>query len=184
MEELKNKTLTYEVKKHLATLYKGGLPEYTKEVNIVSWNHLVPKIDIRRWENNYPRKGVTLDGTEAETLFQALRVIFDNKEDRPRNNPDLNGCMVEDGDRIAYRIDENLAILSTSNQGYTKEVNLMSWNHGNTKIDIRSWSPERRCTKGITLDIQEAKMLYDVMVDFYGGPAINPEDIPDFETSD
>ena len=24
-------------------------------------------------------------------------------------------------------------------------------------------------------------MLYDVMVDFYGGPAINPEDIPDFD---
>ena len=33
-----------------------------------------------------------------------------------------------------------IAVLSESDSGYTKEINLVSWNGAKPKYDIRSWS--------------------------------------------
>ena len=53
-----------------------------------------------------------------------------------------------------------IAVLSESDSGYTKEINLVSWN-AKPKYDIRSWSPGReKCGKGITLTEDEAKNLF------------------------
>lgn len=54
-----------------------------------------------------------------------------------------------------------IAVLSESDSGYTKEINLVSWNGAKPKYDIRSWSPGReKCGKGITLTEDEAKNLF------------------------
>ncbi len=51
-------------------------------------------------------------------------------------------------------------MLGESSSGYTKEINLISWNGAKPKYDIRSWSPGReKCGKGITLTEEEAKRL-------------------------
>lgn len=51
-------------------------------------------------------------------------------------------------------------MLSKSGSGYTKEINLISWNGNEPKYDIRSFSPDReKCGKGITLTEQEVKNL-------------------------
>lgn len=51
-------------------------------------------------------------------------------------------------------------MLSKSDSGYTKEINLISWNGNEPKYDIRSFSPNReKCGKGITLTEQEVKSL-------------------------
>lgn len=51
-------------------------------------------------------------------------------------------------------------MLSVSDSGYTKEINLISWNGKAPKYDIRSFSPDReKCGKGITLTETEAKSL-------------------------
>lgn len=61
---------------------------------------------------------------------------------------------------IKSEIVKELAVLSRSESGYTKEINLVSWNGAEPKYDIRSWSPEReKCGKGITLTETEARNL-------------------------
>lgn len=61
---------------------------------------------------------------------------------------------------IQHEIVIEIAVLSKSDSGYTKEVNLVSWNGAEPKYDIRSWSPDReKCGKGITLTADEAKSL-------------------------
>ena len=62
---------------------------------------------------------------------------------------------------IQYEIVKEIAVLSTSDSGYTKEINLISWNGKEPKYDIRSFSPPDRgkCGKGITLTADEAAAL-------------------------
>jgi len=61
---------------------------------------------------------------------------------------------------IQYEMIKEIAVLSTSGSGYTKEINLISWNGNEPKYDIRSFSPNRgKCGKGITLTSDEAAAL-------------------------
>lgn len=61
---------------------------------------------------------------------------------------------------IQYEIVKEIAVLSTSDSGYTKEINLISWNGKEPKYDIRSFSPNReKCGKGVTLTETEVGKL-------------------------
>ena len=61
---------------------------------------------------------------------------------------------------IQYEIVKEIAVLSTVDSGYTKEINLISWNGKEPKYDIRSFSPNReKCGKVITLNADEAAAL-------------------------
>ena len=61
---------------------------------------------------------------------------------------------------IQYEIVKEIAVLSTGDSGYTKDINLISWNGKEPKYDIRSFSPNReKCGKGITLNADEAAAL-------------------------
>lgn len=63
---------------------------------------------------------------------------------------------------IQYEIVKEIAVLSQSDSGYTKEINLISWNGNEPKYDIRSFSPDReKCGKGITLTEAEVKTLLE-----------------------
>ena len=76
---------------------------------------------------------------------------------RRRSKKERTGSSVKD---IQHEIVVEIAVLSKSDSGYTKEVNLVSWNGAKPKYDIRSWSPGREtCGKGITLTVDEAKGL-------------------------
>ena len=72
--------MEYEIIKHLGDLSqrnnKGEV--WTKEVNVVSWNHRPPKIDIREWNEDHTRmsKGITLTDAEAEALTMHLHEYF------------------------------------------------------------------------------------------------------------
>ena len=58
---------------------------------------------------------------------------------------------------IQYEIVKKIAVLSMSDSGYAKEINLISWNGNEPKYDIRSFSPNHeKCGKGITLTADEA----------------------------
>ena len=61
---------------------------------------------------------------------------------------------------IQYEIVKEITVLSASDSGYTKEINLISWNGREPKYDISSFSPNReKCGKGITLTADEAVAL-------------------------
>ena len=65
---------------------------------------------------------------------------------------------------IQYEIVKEIAVLSTSDSGYTKEINLISWNGKEPKYDIRNFSPNReKCGKGITLNADEAAALFNAL---------------------
>jgi hypothetical protein len=59
-----------------------------------------------------------------------------------------------------YEIVEKIALLSQSSKGWTKELNLISWNDREPKYDIREWSPDgEKMGKGITLSDEEMAVL-------------------------
>lgn len=60
---------------------------------------------------------------------------------------------------IKYTIVEHLGVIN-ERAGFKKEVNLVSWNEGNPKIDIREWNEDHtKLTKGITLSLSECKKI-------------------------
>ena len=69
--------------------------------------------------------------------------------------------MVTEGNReISFVIERYLGVLSESQNGWKKELNLVSWNGKPAKLDIREWSPDhQRMAKGITLRHEEARLL-------------------------
>lgn len=66
------KEFKYEIKKKLGVLSQNG--NYTKEVNLISYNGAQPKLDIRNWDrkNNKMQKGITLNREEMEVLRACL----------------------------------------------------------------------------------------------------------------
>lgn len=69
-----------------------------------------------------------------------------------------------------YEIVERLGVLSTDKRGWTKELNLVSWNERDPKYDLRSWNPDHsRMSKGFTFNKEEAEMLHTILVDEFEG---------------
>ena len=67
---------------------------------------------------------------------------------------------------IKYEIREACGALSESLRGWTKELNLISWNGAAPKYDIRDWSPDHeKMGKGVTLSREEAERLYKLLAE-------------------
>ena len=61
---------------------------------------------------------------------------------------------------LKYEIIETIAVLSESAKGWTKELNLVSWNGREPKYDLRDWDPSHeKMGKGVTLTKEEFKEL-------------------------
>ncbi|RLD07093.1 MAG: hypothetical protein DRI32_01520 [Chloroflexi bacterium] len=62
--------------------------------------------------------------------------------------------------KINYEIVKKIGVLSTSKSGWTKELNLISWNGNAPKYDTRAWSPDHeKMGKGVTLTEEELLAL-------------------------
>jgi len=65
---------------------------------------------------------------------------------------------------IKFEIFKNIAILSTSTSGWSKELNLISWNDREPKYDLRDWSADHsKMGKGITLSKEELLALKELL---------------------
>ena len=68
-----------------------------------------------------------------------------------------------------YEIQDMFGVISDSSNGWTKELNLVSWNGGKAKYDLRDWAPEHeKMGKGITLTEEELESLYDIIRQILG----------------
>lgn len=66
---------------------------------------------------------------------------------------------------LKYEIVNEIAILSEGSKGWTKELNLISWNDREPKYDIREWSPEHeKMGKGVTISKDEIVALRDALI--------------------
>ena len=65
---------------------------------------------------------------------------------------------------IKFEIVEEIAVLSESNSGWKRELNLVSWNGREPKYDLRDWDENRtRMGKGITLTKEEVEKLKEIL---------------------
>ena len=66
---------------------------------------------------------------------------------------------------LNFDIKEHVATLSTNiKTGWTKELNLISWNDKEPKYDIRDWSPDHsKMGKGVTLSDKELSELKKIL---------------------
>lgn len=63
-----------------------------------------------------------------------------------------------------YEIVREIGQLSTSKSGWNREINLVSWNGGSPKLDIRDWAPDHsKMGKGISLTSEEAAILREIL---------------------
>lgn len=63
-----------------------------------------------------------------------------------------------------FEVVENVGVLSQKSNGWKRELNFVSWNEREPKMDIRDWNPEHtRMGKGVTLTEEEARILYELL---------------------
>lgn len=73
-------------------------------------------------------------------------------------------------DKVKYEIKESFGILSSTPGKWNKEFNLVSWNDGEPKYDLRQWAPDHSAMgKGISLNREEARKLYELLSERFGG---------------
>lgn len=64
---------------------------------------------------------------------------------------------------FSYEIKKHIGVISEGSGGWTKELNLISWNGKEPKYDIRDWGPEHeKMGKGITLSAKDIKVLQEL----------------------
>lgn len=65
-------------------------------------------------------------------------------------------------DNFKYEIVKHIGVLSEKNGGWNRELNLISWNGGQPKYDIRDWSKDHeKMGKGIALTKAEMQQLFN-----------------------
>lgn len=76
----------------------------------------------------------------------------------------MEGMRMRDNE-IAYEIVKRIGVINRYPTGWNKEINLVSWNGGAAKYDIRDWDPDHaRMSRGVTLTEQEfARMMNHVL---------------------
>lgn len=64
----------YEIVEKLGVLSESS-KGWTKELNRISWNGGVPKLDVRDWAPEHEKmgKGITLTDKEAKSLLELLQ---------------------------------------------------------------------------------------------------------------
>ncbi|MBR0230150.1 MAG: hypothetical protein IJL94_02060 [Erysipelotrichaceae bacterium] len=65
---------------------------------------------------------------------------------------------------FTFEIVEHIGVLSQTNNGWKKELNLVSWNGREPVYDIRTWNPDHtKMGKGATISLEEMENLKKVI---------------------
>lgn len=70
-----------------------------------------------------------------------------------------------------FDIVKRIGVISSNSRGWSKELNLVSWNGAEPKFDVREWSEDhRKMSRGVTLSTEEARTLLSLLSsEFRGG---------------
>lgn len=64
---------------------------------------------------------------------------------------------------ITFEITKELGVISENSKGWTRELNMVSWNDHDPKYDIRDWSPDHtRMSKGVSMTEEEMQKLVEL----------------------
>ncbi len=65
-----------------------------------------------------------------------------------------------ENDEVLFDIRETIGVLRKSNTGWTRELNVVAWNGGSPRFDIRDWDPQHeKMGRGITFTKAEADQI-------------------------
>lgn len=67
-------------------------------------------------------------------------------------------------DEITFEITDHLGVISVYPTGWSKELNMVAWNGGGEKFDLRDWDADHEhMSRGVTLHKDEAKRLFEIL---------------------
>lgn len=90
--------------------------------------------------------------TDASSPDTAARTAADR-----RDAPEARTPQVDD---FSFEIVRHIGVLSTSPRGWTREVNVVSWNAKPARLDIRDWAPDHdKMSRGVALNGHETEQL-------------------------
>ena len=65
---------------------------------------------------------------------------------------------------FSYEIQEQIGVLSQNTNGWSRQLNKISWNGRDPNFDIRDWAPNNeKMGKGISLSMEELQILKDIL---------------------
>lgn len=73
---------------------------------------------------------------------------------------------------VTFEIKKHIATITTHETGWTKELNIVSWNGNPEKYDIRDWSADHsQMSRGITLTKNDAVTIAQAILNDTGSDA-------------
>lgn len=69
----------------------------------------------------------------------------------------------ENNNEFRYKLVKKGGVISVNSKGWTKEINLISYNGKKSVVDIRLWSPSRKMSKGITLSQDDINRTIELL---------------------
>jgi hypothetical protein len=71
---------------------------------------------------------------------------------------------MDDVKAINFEIVRKLGYLSDGGRGWRKELNIVSWNEREPKLDLREWAEDHtRMGKGVTMTREEGGRLHELL---------------------
>ena len=65
---------------------------------------------------------------------------------------------------FSFTIEKHLGVIATNSSGWTKELNLVSWNGKPAKYDIRDWDENHeKMSRGVTLSEAEMNTIVELV---------------------
>ena len=69
-----------------------------------------------------------------------------------------------DDKEFKFEVTRHIGVVGEGSKGWRKELNLVSWNEREPKLDIREWSPDhQKMGKGVTMTKEEAGKLVELL---------------------
>lgn len=67
---------------------------------------------------------------------------------------------------VVYEIKEHIGVITAFPTGWNKELNIVAWNEGVPKFDIRDWDQDHEhMSRGVTLHNAEMKKVVELLQD-------------------
>lgn len=87
-----------------------------------------------------------------------------------------------DKNDITFEIMEHIGVLDVIDgreEKWTKEVNVVAWNGGKPKIDVRDWNEKHdRMSRGITLTEDQAMKMARALADRFRAKSVQEQTTP------
>ncbi len=67
---------------------------------------------------------------------------------------------------LKFEITEHIGVIGENTRGWSRELNMVSWNDREPKYDLRDWSPDHsKMGKGLTMTADELVALKELLED-------------------